>query len=95
MALSARGEPWHRLGMSDQPSVTVEELLPALVELASIQHDLLSLDLPAPGVETSRAETLYRARSPGIGTTIEARLALQKRSRELLVWLLAKTRVQK
>lgn len=79
--------------MSDKPPdpVTVEELLPALIELASIQSDLLSFLERPRAAFGSRGFTgfsgpgtdFFPTDPPGIDTGF-----LQIRSRVLLRWLL-------
>jgi hypothetical protein len=82
------------VNMADDPpnGVTVEELLPALIELASIQHDLVAaMSPPRPKIDTAAKTALY-------GKPAEVSLQdiskLRERTREVLVWLLARAKGQ-
>jgi hypothetical protein len=83
--------------MPDEPvkPVTVEELLPAMVELASIQHDLLVAMGPASsGTDrqvpdrpaSTRGSVLYDAPSSRLSSHDIGKL--RSRTRDLIVWLL-------
>jgi hypothetical protein len=74
------------------PPLTVKELLPALIELASIQHDLLTLGAPDQKSHRSALDKLYPSTQPSGGHSIaDDRQALVRRSRELLTWLISQT----
>ncbi len=73
----------------DTAKVTVEDLLPAMLELASIQHDLLLR------IERPTASRSFRVRNPLEGIKGPAPVGfdtgtLLTRSRELIQWLLSK-----
>jgi hypothetical protein len=83
--------------MPDEPAkpVTVEELLPAMIELASIQHDFLVAMAPSASKEDPRlrgtplsygGKMLYDA--PPLRVSTHDIGKLLARTRELLVWLL-------
>jgi hypothetical protein len=74
------------------PPLTVKELLPALIELASIQHDLLTLGAPDQKSHGSVLDKLYPSTQPSRSYSIvDDRQALVRRSRALLTWLISKT----
>jgi hypothetical protein len=72
--------------------VTVEELLPALIELASIQHDLfVTIDPP-----WSKTDTRFNLKSALYGKSAEINLQdvskLRERTRVVLAWLLRRAK---
>lgn len=78
-----------RMSGTPGPKVTIAELLPAMIELASIQHDLLqrlerSAAPPPVGPPLNRLATLGLRPEP-VGVDM-AKLIL--RSRQLIQWLL-------
>jgi hypothetical protein len=83
--------------MSDEPakSVTVDELMPAVIEMGSIQHDLLTrlFGLLKTNFEL-QADTPINifGRMDQIDQVLREISVLQMRNRDVLSWLLAKAK---
>jgi hypothetical protein len=82
---------------TEPPLRSVQDLLPALIELASIQHDLMDEIMSQTNPENTYKHH-YRTREGLQALNIKIRLpqlfALRQRSTKLLQWLLVKISTQ-